>query len=237
MISIFIRWEGRKMNTDKVKSIVKNVSFWLMFVLLGILLLFILMEAIIPKQTINVFQVRTYIAKYDTMEPKINPNDLVFINKVKPENLEKGDLITFTADINYDGDTEMVTYYIDSITPVANEDYYRVTVISEGSTVPFGVITSDRIIGGYAFRLPVLGSIIEFVKSPFGIGAIVINILIISGIVIIVKQGKKPELEKVEETEEADIVEETKKIEKEEKPKELKEEIKEEEKTQEPSKK
>jgi signal peptidase len=220
------------MNNDKVKSIVKNVSFWSMFVVLGIILLFILMEAIIPNQTINVFQVKTYIAKYDTMEPKIKPNDLVFINKVKPENLEEGDLITFTADINYDGDTEMVTYYIDSIAPVANEDYYRVTVISEGSTVPFGVISSDRIIGGYAFRLPVLGSIIEFVKSPFGIGAIVINILIISGIVIIVKQGKTPEVKEVEENKEVEEVKEIKKT----KEPELKEEIKEPKNTEEPTK-
>ena len=180
------------MNSDKVKSMLKNVGFWSMFVILGILILFILMEAIIPKQTINVFQVSTYIAKYDTMEPTIKPNDLVFINKVKPEKLEPGDLITFTADINYDGDTEMVTYYVDSITLIS-DGLYRITVIAEGSSVPFGVISSDRIIGGYAFRLPVIGSIIEFVKSPFGIGAIVINVLIISGIVIIVNQGNKPE--------------------------------------------
>jgi signal peptidase I len=126
------------------------------------------------------------------MEPAIKPNDLVFINKVKAENLEKGDLITFTADINYDGDTEMVTYYVDSITELS-DDLYRISVIAEGSSVPFGVISSDRIIGGYAFRIPVLGSIIEFIKSPFGIGAIVVNGLIITGIVILVKQGQKKE--------------------------------------------
>lgn len=177
------------MDSNKVKSIVKNVSFWGMFVILGILILFILMEAIIPKQTMNVFQVKTYIAKYDTMEPTIRPNDLVFINKVKPENLKKGDLITFEADINYDGKPEMVTYYVDSITKI-EDNSYRIGVIAEDAPVPFGVILSDRIIGGYAFRLPVLGSVIEFVKSPFGIGAIVVNILIITGIVIIVKQGK-----------------------------------------------
>ena len=180
------------MNENKVKHIIKDVAFWGMFVLIGILLLFILMEAFIPKQTMTIFQVRTYIANYDTMEPKIKPNDLVFINKVKPENLEKGDLITFTADINYDGDTEMVTYYVDSITEIS-DGLYRITVIAEGASVPFGVITSDRIIGGYAFRVPVLGSLIKFIKSPFGIGAIVVNGLIITGIVIIVKQGNKKE--------------------------------------------
>ena len=176
----------------KTNSIIKDIAFWSMFVLLGLLVLFILMEAFIPKQTINVFQVRTYIAKYDTMEPAIKPNDLVFINKVNASKLEEGDLITFEADINYDGDTEMVTYYVDSITEV-DADAYRISVIAEGSTVPFGVILSDRVVGGYAFRIPVLGSIIEFIKSPFGIGVIVINGLIITGIVIIVKHGQKVE--------------------------------------------
>lgn len=176
----------------KTKSIIKDVAFWSLFVILGLIILFVLMEAFIPKQTINVFQVKTYIAKYDTMEPKIKPNDLVFINKVDASELEEGDLITFEADINYDGDTEMVTYYVDSITLV-DSDTYRISVIAEGSSVPFGVILSDRIVGGYAFRIPVLGSIIEFIKSPFGIGVIVINGLIITGIIIIVKHGQKDE--------------------------------------------
>lgn len=182
------------MNKQNVVSLVKQVSFWLMFVLIGLLLLFILMEAFLPKQTINVFQVRSYIATYDTMEPKIKPNDLVFINKVDPSKLQPGDLITFTADINYDGDTEMVTYYVHSITELT-DGKYRIGVIAEGSLVPFGTILSDRIVGGYAFRIPVMGSIVSFVKSPFGIAALLINAVVITGIVIIVKQGKPKAIE------------------------------------------
>lgn len=180
------------MNKQSIVSLVKQVSFWLMFVFIGLLLLFILMEAFLPKQTINVFQVRSYIASYDTMEPTIKPNDLVFINKVNPSKLVPGDLVTFTADINYDGDTEMVTYYVHSITDLG-DGRYRIGVIAEGSMVPFGTILSDRIVGGYAFRIPVLGSIVKFVKSPFGIAAVVINTLVVVGIVVIVKQGKPKE--------------------------------------------
>jgi signal peptidase len=203
------------MNNDKAKSIVKKVSFWSMLGILGIVLLFILMEAIIPNQTINVFQVRTYIAEYSTMEPTIKYKDLVFVNKVKLENLKEDDLITFPADLNYDGEKEYATYYIYSITEL-NDGGFLYQVIAEGAPVPYTFsINSNDVIGGYAFRIPVLGTIIEFVKSPFGIGAILVNILIISGIVIIVKQGQNPTVEKVEEIEEVDVVKE---IEKEEKP-------------------
>ena len=187
------------MDTQQIKKVSKEVAYWSKFVLLGILVLFILMEAFLPKQTINIFQVRSYIVEYDTMEPTLKPNDLVFINKVNPSNLESGAMVTFIADINYDGDTEMVTYYVDDITSI-DSDTYRITVIAEGSTVPFGVITSESILGGYAFRIPVLGGIIRFIKSPFGIGTLVINGLIITGIILIVKQGhKKDEQEEVVE--------------------------------------
>lgn len=216
------------MNNDKVKTIVKKVSFWSMLGILGIVLLFILMEAIIPSQTINVFQIKTYIAEYSTMEPTINYKDLVFINKVKVEDLKEDDLITFPADLNYNGEKEIATYYIYSITELIDGGFLY-QVIAEGATVPYTYsINSDDVIGGYAFRIPVLGSIIEFIKSPFGIGAIVINILIISGIVIIVKQGQKPEVEKVEETAEV----ETKKIEKIDETKKVEKEIKQESKVE-----
>jgi len=180
------------MDLSKAKNVLKDIAYWSMFVILGLLLLFILMEAFLPKQTINIFQVRSYIVQYDTMEPTLKPNDLVFINKVDAAELEIDDMVTFVADINYDGDTEMVTYYVNEVTQI-DADTYRISVKAEGATVPFGVITSDSVLGGYAFRIPVLGGIIRFIKSPFGIGAIVVNGLIIAGIIIIVKQGHKKE--------------------------------------------
>lgn len=182
------------MKTNQLKSIAKNVGLWGGFALLGLLLLFILMEAFLPKQTIQLFQVRTYIARYDTMEPVIHPQDLVFINKVKVEKLEEGDLVTFTADINYDGDTEMVTYYVHDIV-LRSDGKYNVFVIAEGASTPFGSIISDRIVGGYAFRIAKMGNLIDFLKSPLGIAAVGVNVLVIVGIVILVK---KPQTKKEE---------------------------------------
>jgi signal peptidase I len=58
------------MNENKVKTIIKDVAFWGMFVILGILILFILMEAIIPKQTINVFQVKNILQNMTLWNPQ-----------------------------------------------------------------------------------------------------------------------------------------------------------------------
>ncbi len=166
-------------------------------------MVFIIMLSALPNLSLNGFGVRAYIAKYDTMEPTIKPYDLVFINKVNPDHLEVGDLITFYADIDYNGTDEMVTYYIYSIDDVNGVNTFRVN--AEGSNIPANVLLlDDQIIGGYSFRIVGLGRLIEFVASPFGIAAIVVNVGVIVAIVLLIKDSnKKTKNQKEEEKIEA----------------------------------
>jgi signal peptidase I len=180
-------------SNNKVLLIFKNIGFGILFVFLGLVVSFILMEAILPRNTLNVFQVKSYIAKYDTMEPTIKPYDLVFINKVDAKDLDPGDKVTLRVSINYSPELTLVTYYIHDIwTNDDDEVYFR--IVSEGGTPMDRVYSEDELIGGYSFRIPYAGRVIEFIKSPFGIGAIVLNVLIISSIVVIVKTGKKTQI-------------------------------------------
>lgn len=182
---------------------IKETLFYILFGLLGLLVVFIIMLSALPNLSLNGFGVRAYIAKYDTMEPTIKPYDLVFINKVNPDHLEVGDLITFYADIDYNGVDEMVTYYIYSIDDVNGVNTFRVN--AEGSNIPANVLLLDnQIIGGYSFRMPALGRLIEFVASPFGIAAIVVNVGVIVAIVLLIKDSnKKTKNQKEEEKIEA----------------------------------
>ncbi|MFA6801539.1 MAG: hypothetical protein WCR19_05480 [Acholeplasmataceae bacterium] len=181
------------MKKDSIKEIVSYVLFGL----LGVLIVFILMLSAFPNLALSTFGTRAYIVKYDTMEPTLKPYDLVFINRVKVDELEENDLITFYTDVNYDGDQEMVTYYIYSVTDVNGTPVFRVN--AEGSSTPANaILTEDTIIGGYSFRIPFLGRIIEFIASPFGIAAIVVNAAVITVIVIILKDPKKKETKQKE---------------------------------------
>ena len=120
--------------------------------------------------------------------------DLVFVNRVDPDELEVGDLITFYADIDYDGDADLVTYYVNSITTTNDVSVFRVN--AEGSTTPAtAVLLADDIIGGYAFKLPLFGYVVKFLSSGFGIAAVLVNAGIITAIVILVKSNKKEALE------------------------------------------
>ena len=98
--------------SDKIQSkpwdIVKTVMF---FVVAGILLSYILIEAFLPTQTVNVFGFKPYVVITRSMEPEIRVNDIVVVKQFDPEDLEVDDIITFMADINYDGTKEVVIYF------------------------------------------------------------------------------------------------------------------------------
>ena len=188
------------MDKSKVKSILKDAGSVLFYIIAGVLVLFILLELILPKQTVKVFQFKPYVVITESMEPVINVNDMVIVTNPtakKLDNLEVGDIITFEADIDYNGTKEVVTHYVNSIN--TNSEGDRIIRTNRyGSNVPdTWVLTDDDVLGIYAFRIPQIGMFINFVKSPFGIAAIAVNVIIIGVIVYLVKSGKKEEPEKI----------------------------------------
>lgn len=181
----------------KNKQLIKDILIYVGSGLLGLLVVFILLLSAFPEVSLQTLGMRAYIVKYDTMEPKLNPYDLVFVSKVDVDELEEEDLITFYADIDYNGEQELVTYYILDITEGSQTNVYRVH--AEGTQTPAtAVLVDNDILAGYSFKIAKLGYVIDFIASPFGIGVIVVNAGIIAAIVILYKSGKK---EKVEEQE------------------------------------
>lgn len=189
------------MENSKNKEMIKLLGTIFFFIFSGLLILFILLESFLPDTTVKVFQFKPYTVITESMEPVINVGDMAIVTNPtanKLDALEVGDIITFNADIDYNGTKEIVTHYVFSITENSQGD--RVIRTNRyGSTTPDPWILSDAdVLGVYAFRIPWIGNLVNFIKSPYGIAAIVVNVLVIGGIVYIVKSGKKEELVKPE---------------------------------------
>ncbi|MCR3906321.1 MAG: signal peptidase I [Tenericutes bacterium] len=177
--------------SNKIKQIMKQIGSILFFVLSGLLILYILMEIFIPNTTIKVFQFKPYVVITESMEPVLNVDDMIIVYNPNLDNLEEGDIITFMADIDYDGTKEVITHYIHSITlNTENERVYR-TIRHDGTVPDTWILGDSDIIGVYGFRIPQLGVFVAFLRSPFGIAAVSVNILVIAAIIVIVKSGKK----------------------------------------------
>jgi signal peptidase len=191
---------GPTMNQNIGKTI-RNVFF---YVIALVLLMYITIQVVAPDFTIKVFRFKPYVVLTDSMEPYIDSNDLVIVKYFKIEDLDEDDIVTFYADVNYDGETEIVTHYVYSITN--NSGVYTIrtnrhfTNETEITPDPW-VLSEEDILGVYSFHVPLIGSIALFLRSPFGIAAVVVNIGVIGGIIYIVKTTPK-ETEKKEEIEE-----------------------------------
>ncbi len=182
-------------------DLLKTVLF---FVVAGILLSYVLIEAILPNQTIKVFGFKPYVVITNSMEPEINVHDIVIVKRFDAAELEVDDIITFMADINYDGTKEVVTHYIYAITENAQGDLIfqtrRYFENPDDYTADTWFLTESEILGQYSFRIPKIGVLVLFLRSPFGIAAAAINVIVIITIVVLIKTGKKEEVLPVTES-------------------------------------
>lgn len=177
-------------HSSKQKSL-KIYGNILFLIVAGLLLFYIIIEAFLPQMTIKIFQFKPFVVITESMEPVLNVNDMVVATNPNLDKLEVGDIITFEADIDYNGTKEYVTHYIFSI----SEDELGNRVFRTnryGSIVPDTWKLYDQdVIGVYWFHIPAIGVLLQFLKSPFGIAAVGVNIAIITAIVLIVKSDKK----------------------------------------------
>ena len=96
---------------------------------------------------------------------------------------------------NFDGDKEIVTHYIYSIKENSDGDLvFRTHPYFEDSAdyvADYWVLSEDDILGEYMFKIPKVGAVVQFAKSPFGIAAMFVNVGVIVGIMYLVKNTKK----------------------------------------------
>ena len=174
----------------------------LFYIIAGILVLYIAISIFMPEKTVKVFGFKPYIVITESMEPDIMVFDLIIVKNPKIDELEVDDIITFYADMNYDGEKDVITHYIYSINENVDGDLIFRTngyFENEADTFPdYWLLGEDDILGEYAFKISKLGYLVQFVKSPFGIAAIVVNAGVIAGIIYLIKKSDG----KVEEKEE-----------------------------------
>lgn len=109
-----------------------------------------------------------------SMVPAINVLDVVVTMRVNsPEDLEKGDIITFNStDYRYSG--VLVTHRIVDIEKTTSGEYLYTTKGDNNNTQDSSRISFDEIYGRVLFRIPKIGYIQYYLSSILGWVAIII---------------------------------------------------------------
>jgi len=185
-----------KSNSNQLWSNIKTVLF---YILSGLLVLYILFELFLPNMTVKVFQFKPYNVITESMTPILNVDDMIVVRSPNVDDLKVGDIITFKADINYDQEKEIVTHYVHSIDELNGKRIFKTARHNEATNEPSifpdtWVLYDDDVLGVYWFKIPKLGMLVNFFRSPFGIATVAVNLIIIGIIVYLIKTDKKEKI-------------------------------------------
>ena len=189
---------------SKNKGRIINILF---FTVVFLMLFYIGINTFFPDQSINYLGFKSYVVISPSMEPDINVNDLVVVVKVKEENLEVGDVVSFytylpTSRIDEFGDTvylkSVVTHYLAAI----NDDGIDITYKTHRAGVPVDPyddwndihgdptdLNFEDIIGTVSFTVPKVGVVLKVFTNPIMVILIVVNISIIVTVVKVTKKA------------------------------------------------
>lgn len=140
--------------------------------LLGTVLLIIFLAMAIIAFISPSFGWRADSVLSGSMEPALSKGDLIITGPVSPEDLEIGDIITFVAPTG-----QLVCHRIIDI-----EQGEEITFITKGDANedpdPF-LVTEENLVGEVSTSLPIVGYLVQFIKSPIGIGVLAVSIIIL----------------------------------------------------------
>ena len=120
----------------------------------------------------GLFGVKLLTVQTESMKDTINPGDLIIDVEVKdPAELQKGDIITFWTFI--EGKRVLNTHRIVNIYDGGTFRIFETK--GDNATIADAVtVHQNEIVGKYVFRIPALGTAIDFMQTPLGFFLVVV---------------------------------------------------------------
>ncbi len=160
---------------NKNLKLVLNIITW---TLIGLVLCLALLLA-----GLRVFGFKTFAVVSSSMEPEIKTGSLVYVQDVKPKDLEVGDVITYALDDKGNTATHKLGLIQNTITDThyytygINNDNYQYDEDGNIKTDKFGnklhtfdpYTTYDNIQGEVKFSIPFLGYVANYISNPPGL--------------------------------------------------------------------
>lgn len=180
----------RKNRAEKIRYILD--------ILLVILIYNILLVSISCMNKIDEFSLlgyQAYIITTNSMSPTINSGDVIIIKSVKKDDINKGDVITFSKE------TEVITHRVVNISENALKEKQYTTKGDNNNLEDEQTVCSEDIKGKLTIVIPYLGRIINILENKivFLIMMLMVLILCLYKINAQEKKENRREKKKIEE--------------------------------------
>jgi signal peptidase I len=124
----------------------------------------------------------------DSMTGVIDQGSFVVVRETDVENINEGDIIAFYADVYDDGEMDVVVHYLEEKDIDSNT--FRTSPAVSDDLDPW-ILTSDDIIGTYAFKIDGVGRLLMFFGSTFGKIVLLVDIVVIYLLFDLLSSDKK----------------------------------------------
>lgn len=156
----------------KILKIIVSVIFWAIMALLVVFSII----SIVSKNTPTVFGRQYYAIVSNSMEPEIKTGSLVTVKKIDIDDVEVGDIITYTLETST-GKIN-ITHRVVEVTTYKNE----IALVTKGDNLENNdtyYITADMLLGVVTNSTAFVGYLLGFMVSWYGIFSMIMILLII----------------------------------------------------------
>ena len=151
------------------------------YIVLGILLISWLLTISSNSQVVsNLIGYRNFTILTGSMEPAINPGDIVIIKKVSPEKIKEKDVITYKLDSAY------ITHRVIGI-----KDGNFITKGDNNNVEDSIPVSEDQLVGVEIALIPKLGYFIAFLSKPIVKSILIATLFLLIALDILEKKGEK----------------------------------------------
>lgn len=137
---------------------------------------YITFDIINPRLTVKYMGYKTYIVMSESMKPKINVGDIVFVKKHDISKLKVNDIIAFTPRRGL-----YVTHILAEIREINSEYLLRTRTFSnvKKEKWDYWTLREDDYIGKSVIIIPFIGNIFLFLRTTTGIITFVLSVIIL----------------------------------------------------------
>ncbi len=145
------------------EKILKAVGFTVSVLLVLICIFFIIISAVFsPEETVNFFGFNIFLCGSDEFDG-VTKGSAVIVYNCEPYDIESGDLIMFSSS-GVDEEVVPALGYAENVT--MSDGVYVIEVSEEEGS---RVVSEGAFIGKAGWSSPLLGAVISFSKTPFGV--------------------------------------------------------------------
>ena len=123
---------------------------------------------------VMLFGLHPYVVLSGSMEPALRTGSVAYVRSIEPEDVEVGDIITFSID----SDT-VATHRVVEIVGSGSSLSFR-TKGDANNVEDSALVRSSQLVGKAVFSIPGLGRLLEYIHTPKGR-----NVAIVVGVVLV----------------------------------------------------